>query len=50
MELIKEAGIPDGVASGASTGTGVEVSQPMVDHPDVAKVAFAGSGVAGQKI
>ena len=49
MELIKEAGIPDGVVN-CITGTGVEVGQPMVDHPDVAKVAFTGSGVAGQKI
>ena len=39
MELIKEAGIPDGVVN-CITGTGVEVGQPMVDHPDVAKVAF----------
>jgi aldehyde dehydrogenase (NAD+) len=29
---------------------GLEVGQPMVDHPDVAKVAFTGSDVAGQKI
>ncbi len=49
MELIQEAGIPDGVVN-CITGTGVEVGQPMVDHPDVAKVAFTGSGVAGQKI
>ena len=49
MELIKEAGIPDGVVN-CITGTGVEVGQPMVDHPDVAKVAFTGSDVAGQKI
>ena len=49
MELIKEAGIPDGVVN-CITGMGLEVGQPMVDHPDVAKVAFTGSDVAGQKI
>ena len=49
MELTKEAGIPDGVVN-CITGTGIEVGQPMVDHPDLAKVAFTGSDVAGQKI
>ena len=49
MELIKEAGIPDGVVN-CITGMGIEVGQPMVNHPDVAKVAFTGSDVAGQKI
>lgn len=49
MELIKEAGIPDGVVN-CITGMGIEVGQPMVDHPDLAKVAFTGSDVAGQKI
>jgi len=49
MVLIKEAGIPDGVVN-CITGMGLEVGQPMVDHPDVAKVAFTGSDVAGQKI
>ncbi len=49
MELIKEAGIPDGVVN-CITGMGLEVGQPMVEHPDVAKVAFTGSDVAGQKI
>ena len=49
MELIKEAGMPDGVVN-CITGMGIEVGQPMVDHPDLAKVAFTGSDVAGQKI
>ena len=49
MELIKEAGIPNGVVN-CITGMGIEVGQPMVDHPDLAKVAFTGSDVAGQKI
>jgi aldehyde dehydrogenase (NAD+) len=29
---------------------GLEVGQPMVEHPDLAKVAFTGSDFAGQKI
>jgi len=49
MHLIKEAGIPDGVVN-CITGMGIEVGQPMVEHPDVAKVSFTGSDVAGQKI
>ena len=49
MELIKQAGIPDGVVN-CITGMGIEVGQPLVDHPDVAKLAFTGSDVAGQKI
>jgi len=49
MQLIKEAGIPDGVVN-CITGMGIEVGQPLVEHPDVAKVAFTGSDLAGQKI
>ena len=32
------------------TGYGAEVGAPLVDHPDVMKVAFTGSDVSGQKI
>jgi aldehyde dehydrogenase (NAD+) len=49
MELIAEAGFPPGVVNCIS-GMGVEVGAPLVDHPDVAKVAFTGSDIAGQKI
>ena len=49
MELIKEAGFPDGVVN-CITGTGLKVGQPLVDHQKVSKVAFTGSDVAGQKI
>ena len=49
MELIKEAGFPDGVVN-CITGMGAEVGQPLVDHPHLAKVAFTGSDSAGQKI
>ncbi len=49
MELVAEAGFPKGVVN-CITGFGLEAGQPMVDHPDTAKVAFTGSDVAGQKI
>lgn len=49
MELIKEAGFPDGVVN-CVTGYGLEVGAPLVEHVDVAKVAFTGSDDAGQKI
>ena len=49
MELVREAGFPDGVVN-CVTGFGAEVGQPLVDHPHVAKVAFTGSDVAGQRI
>ncbi|MGO1397464.1 MAG: aldehyde dehydrogenase [Brevibacterium yomogidense] len=49
MELVKEAGIPDGVVN-VVTGFGDEVGQPLVAHPDIAKVAFTGSDAAGRHI
>ena len=49
MELIKEAGFPDGVVN-CVTGYGLDVGAPLVEHIDVAKVAFTGSDDAGQKI
>ena len=49
MDLIKEAGFPDGVVN-CITGYGLEVGAPMVEHLDLAKVAFTGSDFAGQKI
>ena len=49
MDLVKEAGFPDGVVN-CITGYGLEVGAPMVEHLDLAKVAFTGSDFAGQKI
>ena len=49
MELVTEAGFPPGVVN-CITGMGLEVGQPLVDHPDLDKVAFTGSEMAGQKI
>ncbi|GAB5469358.1 MAG: aldehyde dehydrogenase [Rhodospirillales bacterium] len=49
MKLIEEAGFPEGVVN-CITGMGLEVGAPLVEHADVAKVAFTGSDSAGQKI
>ena len=49
VELFAEAGFPPGVVNCVS-GLGLEAGAPRVEHPDVAKVAFTGSDVAGQKI
>ncbi len=49
MELITEAGFPDGVVNVVS-GFGKEAGAPLVDHRDVAKIAFTGSDASGQKI
>ncbi len=49
MELVAEAGFPRGVVNCIS-GMGLEIGQPLVDHPEVSKVAFTGSDVAGQRI
>lgn len=44
-----EAGIPAGVIN-VVTGLGAEAGAALVSHPDIAKVAFTGSDIAGQKI
>ncbi len=44
-ELACEAGLPKGVLN-VVTGTGAEAGKALVDHPDVAKLAFTG-GVDG---
>ena len=49
MNLVAEAGIPAGVVN-AVTGYGADTGAALVDHPDVAKIAFTGSDVTGQKI
>jgi acyl-CoA reductase-like NAD-dependent aldehyde dehydrogenase len=49
MNLVKEAGIPSGVVN-TVTGFGADTGAPLVEHPDVAKIAFTGSDVSGQKI
>src|SRR5712671_6656957 len=49
MKLVEQAGIPPGVVN-VVTGFGSEAGLPLVEHPLVAKVAFTGSDVTGQKV
>lgn len=48
-EMAVEAGLPRGVLN-VVTGTGADVGAPLVEHPDVRKVAFTGSLATGQAI
>jgi acyl-CoA reductase-like NAD-dependent aldehyde dehydrogenase len=47
-EMLQRAGLPDGVVNIVPAGR--EVSEYLVTHPDVDKVTFTGSTVAGQRI
>lgn len=49
MSLAAEAGVPAGLIN-VVTGFGNEVGEPLVAHPDVAKIAFTGSDSAGRHI
>src|SRR5215831_17575625 len=49
MKLVDKAGIPPGVVN-VVTGFGPEAGLPLVEHPLVAKVAFTGSDLTGQKV
>lgn len=46
--LCQEAGIPDGVVNVVTGGR--EAGAALVEHPDVAKIAFTGSTATGQAI
>ena len=48
-ELVLEAGLPEGVVN-VVVGTGREAGRALVDHPDVAKIAFTGSTTVGREI
>jgi phenylacetaldehyde dehydrogenase len=48
-ELIQEAGFPEGVVN-IVTGTGESAGRPLVEHPDVDKIAFTGSTRVGKSI
>ncbi|MBN9559194.1 MAG: aldehyde dehydrogenase [Alphaproteobacteria bacterium] len=47
--LIAEAGFPPGVVN-IVTGFGASVGEPLVRHPKVAKVAFTGGELSGQRV
>ncbi|WP_290701012.1 benzaldehyde dehydrogenase [Amphritea sp.] len=48
VELLKQAGLPEGVCTLALGG--VAIGQRLVEHPQVDMIAFTGSTVAGQQI
>jgi phenylacetaldehyde dehydrogenase len=48
-ELAAEAGLPPGVLN-VVTGTGIDAGEPLVKHPDVAKISFTGSTFTGKRI
>lgn len=49
MDLVKEAGFPDGVIN-TVTGFGGEVGPALVEHPKVSKIAFTGGDATGASI
>ncbi|MFP5351256.1 MAG: aldehyde dehydrogenase family protein [Actinomycetota bacterium] len=48
-ELILEAGVPEDVMH-VVAGSGREVGQALVEHPDVAKIGFTGSTEVGRSV
>ena len=48
-ELFEKAGFPPGVVN-IVTGFGNEVGEPLLTHPDVAKVAFTGGDKTGEHV
>jgi len=48
-ELVQEVGFPPGVVN-IVTGTGESAGRPLVEHPDVDKIAFTGSTAVGRSI
>jgi aldehyde dehydrogenase (NAD+) len=49
VKVFERAGFPPGVVN-VVTGYGPEVGEPLVTHPDVAKVAFTGGETGGVKV
>lgn len=48
-EILQEAGLPDGVVN-VVLGTGHEVGDPILHHPDVPVVSFTGSTATGKAV
>jgi aldehyde dehydrogenase (NAD+) len=48
-ELFEKAGFPPGVVN-IVTGYGADVGEPLITHPDVAKVAFTGGDRTGEAV
>lgn len=48
-EFFKEAGVPPGVVN-IVTGPGNPTGMAILEHPDIDKLSFTGSGTVGQKV
>jgi acyl-CoA reductase-like NAD-dependent aldehyde dehydrogenase len=48
-ELLESTDLPAGVVN-VVTGSGAEAGEPLVAHPDVAKIAFTGSTATGKHV
>ena len=49
VEILLEAGLPEGVVN-IVMGTGAEVGDAIIDHPDVQLITFTGSNATGTKV
>lgn len=49
IAVLHECGIPDGVVN-MVTGSGREVGEPLINHPDVKLVSFTGSTEVGRSV
>ena len=49
VQLLEEAGVPPGVVN-LVTGSGGDVGDPLVSHPDVDLVSFTGSTAVGRRV
>ena len=49
VKLVEQAGFPKGVVN-VVTGYGHEIGSALVEHPKVAKIAFTGGEMSGQKV
>lgn len=49
VKLFEKAGLPPGVLN-LVTGSGKDVGEPMIDHPDVRGVSFTGSKSVGKTV
>ena len=49
VRILHEAGVPDGVVN-IVFGSGGEVGEPLINHPDIGGISFTGSSLIGKRI
>jgi len=49
IECFAEAGLPEGVVNFVA-GTGSEIGQAIIDHPDINGITFTGSNAVGKRV